>query len=251
MKTAMAANPFDRYKGVGKPEEKKEAAPTDSKLEATLRRFEEDLEFEFPERLRQILTPEEINQFLQNTIQYESHENYSAVTGSFISELIQNSYAAGHNKFTLNTRSLAQPLNWLGQFLKGEENSPIEVIVDGDVGEYCGDSSKHVVFDIRGNAGGLFGQFAQYSSFTVHGSVNGKVAEGAEKSTFHLHGDFSFPNWPPPSRTTLTAYSKDGYRKAHERLPRQWLLTRIIYWPAKLLIGLVYRNKIKFVKKNV
>ncbi|MFH1638029.1 MAG: hypothetical protein ABIB71_06395 [Candidatus Woesearchaeota archaeon] len=101
-----------------------------------------------------VLTPEQINSFLQATIRCERHKNYQWTTGFFITRLMQNSHNAGNNKFTLNTKALSKDIHHIGWPLKGRGDNLLEVIIDGDVGNDCGLGAKNIEqFYIGGNAG--------------------------------------------------------------------------------------------------
>ncbi|MFH1637494.1 MAG: hypothetical protein ABIB71_03655 [Candidatus Woesearchaeota archaeon] len=100
-----------------------------------------------------VLTPEQINSFLQATIKYEGHKKYSQNTGFFITRLIQNSHNAGNNKFTLHTKALSKEINGIGYELKGRGNNVLEIIVDGDAGHSCGYEAENINrIYISGNA---------------------------------------------------------------------------------------------------
>ncbi|MFH1637495.1 MAG: hypothetical protein ABIB71_03660 [Candidatus Woesearchaeota archaeon] len=91
-----------------------------------------------------ILQPEQIDSFLQSTIRYDEHKNYSENTGLFITRLIQNSHNAGNNRFMLNTKALSKDINYIGGELKGREKNLLEIIVGGDCGEACGIWAKNI-----------------------------------------------------------------------------------------------------------
>ncbi|MDI6738630.1 MAG: hypothetical protein QME12_09055, partial [Nanoarchaeota archaeon] len=122
------------------------------------------------------LLPEHINAFLQATIGYESHDTYGWDTGLFLTRLVQNSYDTGNNKFRICTRGLAL-LGHLGRHLEGRKRRPIEVIIDGDVGEECGRRAKYSSFSISGNIGRFCGSGAEKSTFSISGHVGSWCGE--------------------------------------------------------------------------
>lgn len=154
-----------------------------------------------------ILSPAEINLFLQETIPFEESEDYEA-TGIFVTRLIQSSYNAGHNDFKLTTTNLKK-LNRVGAFLEGKEGNPLILSIDGDVGEKCCLEARNVNFTIYGNLEAEFAEQSVQSSFTIHGDAENDLCSSsqytsleifgyagvcgmfAEHSTFKIHGNAS------------------------------------------------------------
>ncbi len=231
---AVASNPFERYKGIGKPEEKKERKVEPTGLEGLLKKYEKALEDtgEFSTGSMRILlsdwlvterlTPEQIGQFLQLTVNHE-HEWYSHYTGFFINYLIKNSCKAGHNRFRLNTKTLPDKLYYIGWNLKG-----IEITIEGDIGEACGHGADNIIMQIHGNAGGELGTYSTRSKFHVYGDVEYDCGKSAEDSAFYLHGNFKLPIGQtdfgelPAKRTMFAVYSTKKYKKLIRNLPPEY-----------------------------
>ncbi|MFH1638031.1 MAG: hypothetical protein ABIB71_06405 [Candidatus Woesearchaeota archaeon] len=117
-------------------------------------------------RINAVLEPEQINSFLQATIRYEDHENYSNYKGLFFTRLIQNSHDLGNNRFTLDTRAFTQKINALGQLLHGRGNNLLEINVEGSVGDFCGYGAKNIrTLHIDGEVGDHCGFGADNSTF--------------------------------------------------------------------------------------
>lgn len=120
--------------------------------------------------ITEILTPEEIDAFLQATAAYEDQEWFKEKTGFFISRLLQNSYNHSYNNFSLNMENI-YPVNYICFKLTGTKERPIMVTIEGNVG-YClgfcsqGDSC----FTIKGNVGEGSGVRAQRSTFKTTNS---------------------------------------------------------------------------------
>ncbi|MFH1638127.1 MAG: hypothetical protein ABIB71_06900 [Candidatus Woesearchaeota archaeon] len=95
-------------------------------------------------KTKAILSPEQIQNFLQATRKYEEHKRYSPNTGLFITRLIQNSHDAGDNLFKLETRTLSKRIHFLGYNLQGKGNNLLEIIVDGNAGDSCGLRAKNL-----------------------------------------------------------------------------------------------------------
>ncbi len=112
----------------------------------------------------EILTPSEICSFV-NLIEVHPH----GCSGLFISRLIQNSYDAGYNDFSLNTQNLK--LEYLGAELCGSKNKKISLSIEGDAGYECGLNAKHIHLTLHGDAGTYLGHRAVRSIFTIHGLI--------------------------------------------------------------------------------
>ena len=130
-----------------------------------------------------VLTPAEINSFLQSTKMYEDHGNYSRKTGRIISLLIQNSYNKGYNDFYLNTKALSNISN-LGACVIGTEDNPLSVAVQGDIESNLGHGAQYSNFNLSGTVGDLCGSKARYSSFSLDRSVGERCGKGAIYCTF-------------------------------------------------------------------
>jgi len=115
-----------------------------------------------------VLTPGEVNVFLQSTVLYEGHKFYKLDTGIFISRLVQNSYNAGYNDFHFDVSAIGGPEH-LCSFLIGEE--PIRITVEGDVGYGFGGDSKKIVVNITGDGGNYCGYKTEDSTFSIEGNV--------------------------------------------------------------------------------
>ncbi len=213
---AVATNPFERYQGIGKPDEKKTLKTDDrlsKKLEEVLASFERLQRIQLvtdPDELKRellkiehTLTPEEINIFAQVLVRFEEPK----YAGAMITRLIQRSYNAGHNDFQIDVRAFTEDLGDLCSDLRGTKRKPVIVTVNGNLYIQVGDSANHISLTINGNVGDLLGVGAKHSIFTLNGSakdvlgeysinctytVQGKTGDAAGKSahnsTFHFHG---------------------------------------------------------------
>ncbi|MFH1638134.1 MAG: hypothetical protein ABIB71_06935 [Candidatus Woesearchaeota archaeon] len=133
-----------------------------------------------------VLSPEEINSFLQATIKYEGHENYSFTTGLLITRLIQNSYDAGNKRFRLDTKALSKDIHNIAYKLKGKEDNLLEIIVGGNVGNWCGDGAENIKeIYIAGDVGMWCGEWAKnIGNLQIAGNAGSFCGLKAEHSTF-------------------------------------------------------------------
>ena len=150
------------------------------KYELELDRFELFLEV-YNSNITEVLTPSEINSFLQTTQQFGGHQNYSWCTGRILSILLQNSYNKGYNHFNLETINLPR-ISGIG-YLIGKEENHLVLSVQGDVGN-VGRRIQYSIFTINGVVEGGFGAHALNSTFIFNGPNRGDLGFGAEDCTF-------------------------------------------------------------------
>ncbi|MFH1637423.1 MAG: hypothetical protein ABIB71_03290 [Candidatus Woesearchaeota archaeon] len=134
------------------------------------------------------LTPEQINSFLQSTIRYEDHKNYSQYTGLFITGLIQNSYDAGHKKFKLDMAPFTKKLHNLAYELKGT-NQMMGIRIYGELGNSCGHLAKGVKMILCGTAEADFFRDARNCHLEVIGNVQYGCCRGADGISARIEGD--------------------------------------------------------------
>ncbi len=133
------------------------------------------------------LNPEQINAFLQTTIRYENHENYRQMTGTFISQLLDNSYKKGYDTFQLDTKTLPK-INDLCCRLSATKERPIKITIDGDTGNDLGAHTEHTYVIINGNTGKELGYGASDSRFSVTGDTDDQCAWHAQRTEFSIAG---------------------------------------------------------------
>ena len=184
----------DLFKGFTpvKPEEEKDIEVAEGRFQGLMEKYERYLDLEYspkndlwPElnEITDILTPADINTFLQLTIQHEQHKKYCVRTGRVILKLIQNSYDAGHNNFTFDTTALKE-IDDFGSDLEGTEERPIEITITGNTGDWCGCLSKHLTYKITGNTGEGCGRESKNSTFEISGNTGEGCGKYSTFSTF-------------------------------------------------------------------
>lgn len=173
------------------PEERLEEKTTGGNiLDGVMRKYEEVLEKEYNtgelddylKSITDILTPHQINSFLQATISKEQHENYQENTGHFISRLIQNSYNAGHNDFTLNTTNL-KPIHLIGFKLKGKSRNKIRITTRGNAGDQWGQQSENCEYNIQGNTEQI-AALSRNCECNIQGNIIEPCGWGSQHSTY-------------------------------------------------------------------
>ena len=186
------------------------------------------------DHVEEILSPCDLNIFVQQTRHYEDHTSYDSDTGDFISQLIQNSYHAGNNDFELDMKYL-KIIDYLASDISGTEERMVKMVITGEVGmgcgsrvrystfiipkvgKYCGRLSKHSSFTIE-KAGDWCGWEAQHSTFIIEKAGNW-TGYFAEHSTFTIGkagedcGRFS-------TYSTFKTHNQDQYERFKESVPQ-------------------------------
>lgn len=121
---------------------------TDKELEILLAKFQVALDFgkmlnqnpledvgEFiklvAKSLPEVLDPEQLQHFFEETKEYKDHSEYWHVAGPFMSRLIQNSYRAGHNGFNFDSSDCGE-LYSMGNGLRGWNiSNRLEITLSG------------------------------------------------------------------------------------------------------------------------
>ena len=131
--------------------------------------------FGIAELISDVLSPLQIQGILQSTIAYENHQNYSTVTGIFVTRLIQNSFNAGYNDFVLHVPGEEEHrLKYFGGKLEGRSGQRVSLAVEGDVGiNFCWKT--------------------RYCNVVSHGNARIGYGEGAQESRFEHYGNSIFP----------------------------------------------------------
>ena len=133
-------------------------------------------------KITTILTPAEINSFLQTTQQYADHRYYHR-TGLVISSLINNSYSSGYNGFSINTTEDLPRINFVMNNIIGKETNPLLISVQGNIGYYVGYRTQYSAFTFNGSVGEC-GDEAQNSTFLFNGEAGLCSGRGAKNCTF-------------------------------------------------------------------
>lgn len=152
-----------------------------SSIEEMIQYFKDDIK-------EVVLSPAEINAFLQKTIFYEDEGWYTGLTGIFVSVLMQQSYEAGHNKFHLNVELFPQ-LDNLAVLVQGTKKKPIEISMTGNIGEHFGQGAAYARLQATKNGKiGFVGCRTQKSTLTLYGDVS-DVGFHSYDSNFIIHGN--------------------------------------------------------------
>ena len=133
--------------------------------------------------IQTVLDPASINAVLQATVQYEACQYYPSQTSSVVNELIRRSYAAGNQKFILNTRGLPD-MPGLASLLVSVKERQIMLDVYGNVGPLFGKKSLFSVLNVHGVAGDKLGWAARNTEFSVTEGLGEQSGFYARDCTF-------------------------------------------------------------------
>jgi hypothetical protein len=131
-----------------------------------------------------VLRPDEIESFLLSTIPHEGHIGYAAFTGAFITRLIEKSYKEGHNNFVLRTDLCEKPLCYVGSFISGKKERPLNIKVFGSLGAECAGLAAWSNYSISGDAGYCYGSSSRNSTHYIGGDIGLLFGPDASYFTF-------------------------------------------------------------------
>ena len=136
-----------------------------------------------------VLTPLEINALLQSTSLYETNKAYCWQTGRFLEVLIQNSFKAGYNDFTLTVGNFPE-MYGLATGLEGKRSRKLVLNIEGDVSSHIAFNSRHLEISFFGDVISWHGcEGIRDSTVIAHGYVASYFGYDAKNSTFILHGE--------------------------------------------------------------
>lgn len=150
-----------------------------------------------------ILTPAEINALLSAIIYCNAKKGLIEYKLSlFATELVKNSYAAGHNEFVLDFSDLGEQVHRLCKRIIAAKKRPINITIYGELGNDCGNFSKHAHFNINGNVySPCLGMHAEYCSFTISG-----YAQGTNSAYYMLGSSGKSCSFKTPNEETLGTF---------------------------------------------
>ncbi len=126
-----------------------------------------------------------VNTYLPNFKSKDRNDILNESLANFLNNLIQKSYDAGNNDFTLTTNDFVY--SYLASDLKGHEKNHLRLAVHGDVGFNFANKAKYLDAYVHGGSGVAFGSESEHCFFSVEGDQNIKVLSRAYKSKIVLH----------------------------------------------------------------
>jgi hypothetical protein len=135
-----------------------------------------------------VLNPNEINKFYDLSGKIKAYGRYRNLIPTYINELIQKSYDAGHNDFFFVFGDKSA-YNFLGSCLDGTINNPIEISFAGNCGSNFCLESNNVCTTILGDVGHYFGLNSSNLKAFVKGNVMCRFGGESKNLSVFLEGN--------------------------------------------------------------
>ncbi len=198
---AAGRGPFSTFKPAEESEVRTEKAEMNPRLKKIARAWEKAVAFErvweeaiksqnylhcsvysgFAKAVRGIhISDREMDNVIAFLSQFQYIEEFPRMAGLFLSALVNT---GKDNEYTIRTRLLSVRLNYLGHRNKKK------VIVDGDVGDYCGYTYAGSSFLVKGDAGHSFGNSAPGGLLSVEGNAEASVGFDLNGATIIIQGN--------------------------------------------------------------
>jgi formylmethanofuran dehydrogenase subunit C len=138
--------------------------------------------------IKTVLSPGEINRFLQATRPYKEIRSSTLRTGSYINALIENSYNEGYNDFYLNLVDLPFVTSILKN-ISADEKNPIKIKIDGGSGHAFCNNAKNINAIINGNIYANSCLEAKNLNLLINGTIYNGFGEKSENMSLCVKGD--------------------------------------------------------------
>ncbi len=162
---------------------------------------------EYTRDVKSVLSPAEITGFFEQTKDQAEQFHYGAFTGLFLTKLIQNSYNAGYNRFSIDTRWIphdwehrVMEISYLGHRLRGREGNLLRLKVTGSLWKQNAAYAQYLHMNVTRGAdkfgpraknceltaskANTLGSGARYCQFKAVSASD--VGKGAKHSSFYL-----------------------------------------------------------------
>ena len=157
-----------------------------------------------------VLTPAQIDFVLQRIITaYSIDDVEHFVTGEYVSNLIQHSYAAGHNTFTISTKDTK--MDYLGSYLKGTSRNKIAITIQGTIGDFFAQKSTWCDIVVHGDVADFCGHYSQYCDYFIHGDVAEQYGALSERCTHKTTNLVTYKNMQHYKKKTKRYKRKNVY----------------------------------------
>ena len=151
----------------------------------------QDIQERYQRKKIPIIAPAQIDLVLQRIIHKTPKEQINdRSTGIYITHLIQESYTAGNNNFTLNTKDTI--INNLAYKLAGTTEQPIKLTINGNIGDKCGFDMEQLQLTINGNTEAWCGTHMTQSTITINGNTGNWRHENTTNSTIYTNNQETY-----------------------------------------------------------
>jgi hypothetical protein len=151
---------------------------------------------------RIILTPSQISLLLNRlTGSFDLSGDDGNLFPAYLNIIVQFSYNAGHNDFSLDT--ISSSVAYFGAVLHGKRDKPLTLRIQGDVGFRCAEYAEYIHLSIAGNVGFGFAHESENSVYYVEGDME-MIADTVKNCTFKTHNPRTYSwladlsNWEIP-----------------------------------------------------
>jgi hypothetical protein len=135
-----------------------------------------------------IIGDKEISRFIILSKTFESHPNYPRKLGELTSYMLQESFNVGYNDFEFDFSKISSIDKFL-MSVSGLDTKPMNVFINGGLGDYCASNCNHLNLTVSGNIGLSFGFKSEHMTTYVKGNVDEYFNYHAQKSTAVIDGN--------------------------------------------------------------
>lgn len=153
-----------------------------------------------------VFTPEEIQEVLDSTLRLAP---FAMMRGFVLSDLIQQSYNAGHSHFHITT---TQSIDYLGYELRGSPDRALHLTLHGNASHQAFQEAAYINVLVSGNAGDRIGRLSDHSIIEIQGDATTYTAEYAKNCTFRLRKSFETMG-SKTDNCSIQAYRRSTYNK--------------------------------------
>ena len=179
----------------------------------------QDIRETYRQKKTPILTPTQIDLTLQRIIQETTTEQTNhSITGLYITYLIQKSYTAGNNNFTLNTKDTT--IYALAHNLTGTKKQPIKLTINGNTNGWCGSDMKYSQLTINGNIGHWCGRNIEHSQLTINGDTGYLCGYRMKQSQLTINGNTGNDCFQYSTDSTINTNNLETYEKIKKQLAK-------------------------------
>ena len=138
-----------------------------------------------------IILPKEIEIFKDRIVPFYENWSFSDIeedfwsfsdTGYFLTNLIQNSYNAGHNNFNIGNNGFS----YLGMSLEGKKENPLIMNIEENYGDLIGNKAKNIIFNVKKEKN--FDRIEK-GGFTIGCESKNCILKSPDKKTLTLTAD--------------------------------------------------------------
>tara|TARA_Y100000310_G_scaffold281791_1_gene302536 strand:- start:3471 stop:4178 length:708 start_codon:yes stop_codon:yes gene_type:complete len=161
------------------------------------------------EETKEIISINQIMAFAHVAEETTDEHLNTVIASTYVSCLLQNAYNDGQNEFNFKNHKLVP---WL-RFVKGTEERPLKISIEGDVSKYFAVGCEYTHIVIRGDINIVgFAHNAMKSTFEIYGEFYGENMNTLENEVFGECNGCTFITDNKSTLDVLTGYISDENR---------------------------------------